>query len=50
VGRLYSDEMIEDLIEESPAIAQKRKQCELAISALTKAHQILAEVRDFNVA
>lgn len=49
VARLYKEELFEELLEESPLIAQKRKECERTIEALSKAHTILSEVRDFNV-
>jgi len=46
---LYKEDLFEDLLEENPEIANKRKACKEMLDALTKANEVLLEVRDFNL-
>eukprot|EP01090_Pellita_catalonica_P011731 TRINITY_DN2382_c0_g1_i1.p1 TRINITY_DN2382_c0_g1~~TRINITY_DN2382_c0_g1_i1.p1 ORF type:complete len:748 (-),score=116.19 TRINITY_DN2382_c0_g1_i1:43-2286(-) len=46
VAHLYKEDLFDDLLEESPAIAQRRRQCKQRLDALRKAQMILGEVRD----
>lgn len=49
VAALYKEELFDELLAESPAIAQRRSQCKEMIDMLRKAHEILNEVRDFQI-
>ena len=49
VAALYKEDLFDELLQESPIIAQKRLSCKTMIDTLKKAHDILNEVRDFQV-
>jgi len=49
VACLYKEELFEHLLEESNVIAQRRKQCKEMMDTLRKAHDILNEVRDYQI-
>jgi len=49
VAALYKEDLFDELLQESPIIAQKRQACKSMIETLRKAHDILNEVRDFQV-
>eukprot|EP01119_Soliformovum_irregulare_P001273 TRINITY_DN109_c1_g1_i1.p1 TRINITY_DN109_c1_g1~~TRINITY_DN109_c1_g1_i1.p1 ORF type:complete len:741 (+),score=223.79 TRINITY_DN109_c1_g1_i1:225-2447(+) len=49
VAALYKEELFDNLLEESPIIAQRRSSCNQMISVLRRAHEILNEVRDFQI-
>jgi len=49
VACLYREELFDDLLSESSQIAQKRESCQTMISILRKAHEILNEVRDYQI-
>jgi len=46
VTHLYKEELFDELLEESPAVAQRRKACKQMLEVLRKAQMILSEVRD----
>jgi len=46
VAHLYKEELFDELLEESPAIAQRRRECKQRLDVLRKAQSILNEVRD----
>lgn len=49
VKSLYKEELFGELLEENPEIASRRKACQEMLDALTKANEVLYEVRDFNL-
>jgi dynamin 1-like protein len=49
VAALYREELFDDLLEESTLIAQRREETKKMMDYLKKAHEILNEVRDFQV-
>jgi len=49
VKSLYKEELFEELLEENPEMANRRKACKEMLDALTKANEVLLEVRDFNL-
>lgn len=49
VKSLYKEELFDELLEESPAIASRRKACKQMVDMLSRAQEILNEVRDFNI-
>jgi dynamin 1-like protein len=49
VAALYKEELFDHLLEESSVIAQKRTSCKAMMDILRKAHEILNEVRDFQI-
>lgn len=49
VAALYKEELFDELLQESQVIAQRRDACKIMIDSLRKAHDILNEVRDFQV-
>lgn len=49
VGALYREDMFESLLEESPLVAERRKQCMKMLQTLRRANEILNEVRDFAI-
>lgn len=48
VKSLYKDELLDELLEENPLIASKRKACKEMLDALNQANDVLMEVREFN--
>jgi len=48
VQDLYKEDRLEDLLEENPEIAQRRKRCKQMLDALVKANAVLMELRDFD--
>mmetsp|Transcript_34279 Transcript_34279/g.58692 ORF Transcript_34279/g.58692 Transcript_34279/m.58692 type:complete len:745 (+) Transcript_34279:37-2271(+) len=48
VEHLYKEELFEELLEENPEIAHRRKRCQELLSALVKANAVLMELRDFD--
>lgn len=48
VGELYRDAEVGNLMKEAEDIAQRRQTCEEMGDLLTKAMEIVNEVRDFN--
>lgn len=46
VRQLYKHEIIEELLSESPVMAQRRKETAEMLEALNKASQIIAEIRE----
>jgi len=46
VTHLYKEELFDELLEESPAVGQRRKACKQMLEVLRRAQGILAEVRD----
>ena len=49
VASLYKEDLFDELLEESSVIAQKRDGTKHLMNVLRKAHEILNEVRDFQV-
>ena len=49
VGSLYREDYFEQLLEESPVIAERRKQCLKMLQTLRRGNEILNEVRDFTI-
>lgn len=49
VSTLYKEELFDELLSESPAIAAKRQACKANLELLKKAQEIINEVRDFGV-
>lgn len=49
VSNLYKEELFDELLEESPVIAQRRQACIATMEMLRKAHEILNQVRDYNI-
>ncbi|PRP81066.1 hypothetical protein PROFUN_11144 [Planoprotostelium fungivorum] len=49
VSSLYKEEKFEDLLQESSVVQQRREQCRSMMDILKKAHEILNEVREFQV-
>ena len=49
VRELYREEMFDMLLEESPQVATRRRQCHELIKVLREAARVIAEVRDFTV-
>ena len=49
VGKLYREDYFEQLLEESPVIAERRKQCLKMLETLRRGNEILNEVRDFTI-
>jgi len=49
VKSLYKEDLFEELLEENPEMANRRKACKEMLDALTKANEVLLEVRDFNL-
>jgi dynamin 1-like protein len=49
VAELYKEDLFDDLLEESSLIAQRRDETKKLMDILKKAHEILNEVRDFQV-
>jgi hypothetical protein len=47
---LYKEELFDELLEESPITAQRRKACKAMLDVLQRANEVLNEVRDFNMA
>lgn len=45
---LYREELFDELLEENPVIASKRKACQQMLEVLKRANDVLTEVRDFN--
>jgi dynamin 1-like protein len=48
VRSLYREDLLAELLEESPEIAQRRKHCRAMLDVLKRASDILNEVRDYN--
>jgi len=48
VQHLYKEELFDELLEENPEIAVRRKRCAEMLDALTKANRVLMELRDFD--
>jgi len=46
VAQLYKEEYFDELLEESPQIAERRRLCKQMLETLNRAQQVLAEVRD----
>ena len=46
VATLYKEDLIDDLLAESPDIAAKRKHLQQTVEMLTRANAILNDVRD----
>jgi len=49
VTALYREDLFDELLEESSVIQQRRDQCKSMMTILRKAHDILNEVREFQV-
>eukprot|EP01089_Gocevia_fonbrunei_P012635 TRINITY_DN3040_c0_g3_i2.p1 TRINITY_DN3040_c0_g3~~TRINITY_DN3040_c0_g3_i2.p1 ORF type:complete len:287 (-),score=100.52 TRINITY_DN3040_c0_g3_i2:2-862(-) len=49
VSQLYKEELFDELLEESPAIAQRRRACKQMLEVLRRAQIILGEVRDISL-
>jgi len=49
VSSLYRDDLFEELLQESSLVQQRREQCKSMMDILRKAHEILNEVREFQV-
>eukprot|EP01103_Thecamoeba_quadrilineata_P002240 TRINITY_DN12230_c0_g1_i1.p1 TRINITY_DN12230_c0_g1~~TRINITY_DN12230_c0_g1_i1.p1 ORF type:complete len:747 (-),score=137.40 TRINITY_DN12230_c0_g1_i1:84-2288(-) len=49
VSKLYKDELLDELLSESPEIASKRKACNTLLDALRRVNNILNEIRDYNI-
>jgi hypothetical protein len=49
VEKLYREDMFEELLAESPEIAQRRKATREMVNMLKRAREILNEVRDFTM-
>ena len=47
---LYKEDLFDELLEENPLIASKRKACKEMLDVLKKANDVLMEVREFNPA
>ena len=47
---LYKEELFDELLEENPLIASKRKACKAMLDVLKRANDVLMEVREFNPA
>ena len=45
---LYKEDLFDELLEENPLIAQKRKACKEMLDVLKQANDVLMEVREFN--
>merc|ERR1712137_561605 len=45
---LYKEELFDELLEENPLIASKRKACQEMLAALKHANEVLMELREFN--
>merc|ERR1712137_822917 len=45
---LYKEELFDELLEENPLIASKRKACKAMLAALKHANEVLMELREFN--
>ena len=45
---LYKEDLFDELLEESPLIASKRKACKEMLEILQQANDVLMEVREFN--
>lgn len=45
---LYKEDLFDDLLEENPLIAAKRKACKEMLDVLKQANDVLMEVREFN--
>jgi len=48
VEHLYKEDQFEELLEENPEIAMRRKRCQEMLDALLKANRVLMELRDFD--
>jgi len=48
VEHLYKEDLFEELLEENPEIAMRRKRCAEMLDALLKANRVLMELRDFD--
>jgi len=46
VSHLYKEELFDELLEESPAVAQRRRACKTMLDVLRRAQTVLNEVRD----
>jgi len=49
VSSLYREDLFEELLQESSLVQQRREQCKSMMDILRKAHEILNEVREFQV-
>jgi len=49
VAALYKEELFDELLEESSIAAQRREECKNLAIVLKKAHDILNEVRDYQI-
>jgi len=49
VKHLYKEDLLEELLEENPEIATRRKRCKEMLDALMKANAVLMELRDFDI-
>ena len=45
---LYKEDLFDELLEENPLIASKRKACKEMLEILQQANDVLMEVREFN--
>jgi dynamin 1-like protein len=45
---LYKEDLFDELLEENPLIASKRKACKEMLDVLKQANEVLMEVREFN--
>lgn len=46
---LYKEERLQELLQESPLVAEQREKYRREVEMLKKAHEILNEVRDFHL-
>jgi len=49
VSCLYKEELFDELLQESSVVAQRRESCKSMIDILRRAHEILNEVRDYQI-
>jgi dynamin 1-like protein len=49
IHHLYKPDLFDELLEESPEIAQRRSRCRLLLDTLTRANRVLNEVRDITL-
>jgi replication fork clamp-binding protein CrfC len=49
VSKLYKEDLLDELLEESPTVASRRKACTAIVDTLRRANKILNDVRDFSI-
>eukprot|EP00013_Stygamoeba_regulata_P016583 CAMPEP_0177682830 /NCGR_PEP_ID=MMETSP0447-20121125/31460_1 /TAXON_ID=0 /ORGANISM="Stygamoeba regulata, Strain BSH-02190019" /LENGTH=759 /DNA_ID=CAMNT_0019192343 /DNA_START=212 /DNA_END=2491 /DNA_ORIENTATION=- len=49
VSKLYKEDLLDELLEESPTVASRRKACQAIVETLRRANKILNDVRDFSI-